>query len=111
WRDRLHKARMMGLNTISTYVFWNYHEAEPGTFDFTGQRDVAAFIRAAAAEGLHVIVRPGPYVCAEWELGGYPGWLFADSTITLRSTDPRFTKPAETWLARLGAELAPLMRS
>lgn len=109
WRDRLRKARAMGLNTISTYVFWNLHEATPGHYDFTGQRDVAAFIRMAGEEGLHVILRPGPYVCAEWELGGYPGWLFADTAMVLRSTYPGFTRPAERWLDRLGKELTPLL--
>lgn len=108
WRDRFRMARAMGLNTISTYVFWNLHEVTPGVFDFAGGKDVAAFVREAAAEGLHVIVRPGPYVCAEWELGGYPAWLFAEPGIVLRSTDPRFTRPAERWLERLGRELAPL---
>ena len=108
WRDRLHKARAMGLNTISTYVFWNLHESSPGHYDFSGQRDVASFIRLAQGEGLHVIVRPGPYVCAEWDLGGYPAWLLADPDSVLRSTDPRFTRPAERWLDRLGRELAPL---
>ena len=111
WRDRLRKAHAMGLNTVSTYVFWNLHEPAPGRYDFTGQYDVAAFIRTAAEEGLHVIVRPGPYVCAEWELGGYPAWLLADADIVLRSTDERFTRPAERWLARLGKELAPLLSS
>ncbi|HYN06731.1 MAG TPA: beta-galactosidase [Vicinamibacterales bacterium] len=86
WRDRFRKARAMGLNTISTYVFWNLHEPSPGKYDFTGQKDVAAFIREAADEGLHVIVRPGPYVCAEWDLGGYPAWLLADPALVLRST-------------------------
>jgi beta-galactosidase len=109
WRDRFRMARAMGLNTISTYVFWNLHEATPGQFDFTGNRDVAAFVRQAAAEGLHVIVRPGPYVCAEWELGGYPAWLLADPALVLRSTDEKFTRPASRWLARLGRELAPLL--
>ncbi|MFI5229311.1 MAG: glycoside hydrolase family 35 protein [Gemmatimonadales bacterium] len=111
WHDRLRKARAMGLNTISTYVFWNYHELEPGHYDFTGQRDIAAFIRAAGEEGLHVILRPGPYVCAEWDLGGYPAWLFRDTSVVLRSTDPAFTAPAERWLDRLGQELAPLLAS
>ncbi len=111
WRDRLHKARMMGLNTISTYVFWNLHEPAPGKYDFSGQNDVAEFIRLAGAEGLHVILRPGPYVCAEWELGGYPAWLLADTALVLRSTDPRYTQPAERWMTRLGQELAPLMSS
>ncbi len=111
WRDRLRKARAMGLNTISTYVFWNLHETTPGAFDFAGQKDVATFIRLAGEEGLHVILRPGPYVCAEWDLGGYPAWLFADSAIVLRSIDPRFTGPAERWLDRLGRELTPLLAS
>src|ERR1700674_5343577 len=68
WRDRMKKARAMGLNTISTYVFWNLHEPRPGVFDFTGQNDVAAFVRTAQEEGLYVILRPGPYVCSEWDL-------------------------------------------
>lgn len=111
WRDRLRKARAMGLNTISTYVFWNFHEPTPGHYDFRGRHDVAAFIRIAGEEGLHVILRPGPYVCAEWELGGYPAWLFADTAMVLRSTYPGFTRPAERWLDRLGQELAPLLAS
>ena len=109
WRDRLQKARAMGLNTISTYVFWNLHEDRPGHYDFTGQKDVATFVRLAQQAGLHVILRPGPYVCAEWELGGYPAWLFATPGIVLRSTDARFTRPASAWLDRLGRELAPLV--
>jgi beta-galactosidase len=109
WHDRLRKARAMGLNTISTYVFWNFHELTPGHYDFAGQRDIAAYVRAAQEEGLFVILRPGPYVCAEWDLGGYPAWLLADTAIVLRSTDPSFTKPAERWLDRLGKELSPLL--
>ena len=108
WRDRLEKARAMGLNTITTYVFWNLHESTPGRYDFSGQKDIAEYVRIAQEEGLHVILRPGPYVCAEWDLGGYPAWLLADTGTVLRSTDPRFTKPAERWLDRLGKELVPL---
>ncbi len=111
WRDRLEKARAMGLNTITTYVFWNLHEPTPGHFDFSGRKDIAEYVRIAQQVGLHVILRPGPYVCAEWELGGYPAWLFADTGIVLRSTDPRFTKPAGAWLDRLGRELVPLLAS
>src|SRR5215470_6727614 len=81
WRDRLRKARAMGLNTISTYVFWDLHEPKPGVYDFSGSHDVAAFIRTAQEEGLHVILRPGPYSCAEWDLGGFPAWLLADPNI------------------------------
>jgi beta-galactosidase len=108
WRDRLKKARAMGLNTISTYVFWNVHEPKPGTYDFDGQNDVAEFIRLSRAEGLYVILRPGPYICAEWDLGGLPAWLLADPAIVLRSADEKFLARAERWLKRLGQELAPL---
>jgi beta-galactosidase len=108
WRDRLQKARAMGLNTISTYVFWNVHEPEPGVYDFAGSLDVAAFVRIAQEEGLYVILRPGPYACAEWDLGGLPAWVLADPNIVLRSADEKFLAPAERWLQRLGRELAPL---
>src|SRR5665213_1823993 len=108
WRDRLKMAKAMGLNTISTYVFWNMHEPKPGVYDFSGNLNVAEFIRMAQQEGLNVILRPGPYACAEWELGGYPAWLLADPKMVLRSNDPRFMVPAERWLMRLGKELAPL---
>ncbi|HEX5284958.1 MAG TPA: beta-galactosidase family protein [Bryocella sp.] len=109
WRDRLRKARAMGLNTITTYVFWNVHEPRPGVFDFSGQNDLAEFIREAQAEGLNVILRPGPYVCAEWELGGYPAWLLKDRTLTLRSTEPKYTAAVNAWLARLAQEVTPLL--
>jgi beta-galactosidase len=108
WRDRLKKARAMGLNTISTYVFWNLHEPKAGVYDFAGSLDVAEFVRIAQQEGLYVILRPGPYACAEWDLGGLPAWLLADPNIVLRSADEKFLVPAEQWLQRLGRELAPL---
>jgi beta-galactosidase len=108
WRDRLEKARAMGLNTVETYVFWNLHEPKPGVFDFSGQLDVAAFVKTAQEVGLNVIVRPGPYVCAEWEAGGYPAWLFADPSIQVRTKDPKFLAAADRYLARVGKELAPL---
>ncbi|HKF53594.1 MAG TPA: glycoside hydrolase family 35 protein [Candidatus Acidoferrales bacterium] len=108
WRDRLRKARAMGLNTISTYVFWNLHEPTQGTYDFSGQLDVAEFIREAQQEGLYVILRPGPYVCSEWDLGGLPSWLLANPKIELRSNQEAFLQPAGEWLKRLGRELAPL---
>jgi beta-galactosidase len=108
WRDRLRKARAMGLNTVSTYIFWNAHEPHPGVYDFSGSLDVAEFIRMAQEEGLYVILRPGPYSCAEWDLGGFPAWLLADPNIVLRSTDEKFMAPAERWIKRLGQELASL---
>jgi beta-galactosidase len=108
WQDRLQKARAMGLNTISTYVFWNLHEPKPGTYDFSGQLDVAEFVREAQQEGLHVILRPGPYVCSEWDLGGLPAWLLEHPGMKLRSNQEDFLRPAARWIKRLGEELAPL---
>ncbi len=109
WRDRLRKAKAMGLNTITTYAFWNVHEPRPGVYDFAGQNDIAGFIRDAQAEGLDVILRPGPYVCAEWELGGYPPWLLKDRGLVLRSTDAKYTAAVERWLVQLGRQVAPLL--
>jgi beta-galactosidase len=108
WRARLKMARAMGLNAVTTYVFWNEHEPTPGKYDFSGNNDVAEFIREAQQEGLWVILRPGPYVCAEWEFGGYPSWLLKDPTTVIRSSDPKYMEPASRWIARLGKELAPL---
>jgi beta-galactosidase len=109
WRHRLQMAKAMGLNTIATYVFWNYHEPLPGKFDFsTDNHDIATFIRMAKEEGLWVIVRPGPYACAEWEFGGYPWWLLKDKDVLVRSTDPRFLSACGRYLKALGNEIAPL---
>ncbi len=108
WRDRLQKARAMGLNTVETYVFWNKHETSPGQFDFSGQNDIAEFVREAQQEGLFVILRPGPYVCAEWEFGGYPAWLLRDPNVVVRTSNPAFMEATSRWLHRLGQELAPL---
>ena len=109
WHQRLQMAKAMGLNTIATYVFWNFHEPLPGKFDFsTENHDIASFIRMAKQEGLWVILRPGPYACAEWEFGGYPWWLLKEKDLLVRSKDPRFLKACDRYLARLGKELAPL---
>lgn len=108
WRDRLKMAKAMGLNAVTTYVFWNAHEPQPGRFDFTGDLDVAEFIREAQQEGLYVILRPGPYACAEWEFGGFPSWLVKDPNEVVRSRDPQFMAAARRWLLRLGQEVAPL---
>lgn len=109
WRDRLKKAKAMGLNTITTYVFWNLHEPAPGQYDFAGQNDLAEYLREAQQEGLHVILRPGPYVCAEWELGGYPAWLLKDRSLLLRSTDPVYMAAVQRWFTRLGEVIQPLL--
>ncbi|MGD0155984.1 MAG: beta-galactosidase [Terracidiphilus sp.] len=111
WRQRLRMAKAMGLNTVTTYVFWNFHEPRPGVYDFTARHDVAEFVREAQQEGLYVNLRPGPYSCAEWEWGGFPSWLLKDRSIVVRSTDPKFMEPARRWLLRLGQELAPLQLS
>ncbi|HYK38047.1 glycoside hydrolase family 35 protein [Alloacidobacterium sp.] len=108
WRDRMRMAKAMGLNTITTYVFWNVHEPKPGVYDFSGNNDVVEFIREAQQEGLYVILRPGPYACAEWEFGGFPSWLLKDHSTVVRSSDPKFIEPARRWILRLGKELAPL---
>jgi beta-galactosidase len=111
WRDRLRKVRALGLNSITVYVFWNLHEPQPGVYDFSGQNDVAEYLREAQQEGLYVILRPGPYVCAEWDLGGYPAWLLKDHSMQLRSSQPQFMAAASRWIHRLGQELAPLQAS
>ena len=108
WRARLQMAKAMGLNAVTMYTFWNVHESARGTYDFSGQNDVAEFIREAQQEGLYIILRPGPYVCAEWEFGGFPAWLLKDPQTVVRSRDPRYLVPATRWLHRLGEELAPL---
>ena len=108
WRDRMRKMRALGLNTLCTYVFWDLHEPEPGVFDFTGDLDVAAYVRAAQEEGLWVILRPGPYICAEWDFGGLPPWLLRASELKVRTADPRFLKLAADYLKRVGEQLAPL---
>ena len=108
WRDRMRKMRALGLNTLCTYVFWNLHEPESGKFDFTGNLDVAAYLRTAQEEGLWVILRPGPYICTEWDFGGLPSWLLSTSDLKVRTTDPRFLKAAAKYLQRVGEQLAPL---
>lgn len=108
WRRRMRLMKAMGLNTLTTYVFWNMHEAKSGEFDFSGNLDIAAFIRTAQEEGLWVILRPGPYVCSEWEFGGFPAWLLAAPPMHVRSADPSFLEAAAKYMQRVGRELAPL---
>ncbi len=108
WRHRLLMARAMGLNTVCTYVFWNALEPEPGRFDFSGRNDLAAFIREAKAAGLWVVVRPGPYACAEWDFGGLPIWLLAIPDIKLRCRDERYLEACGRYIRRLAGELRGL---
>ncbi|HEY3782342.1 MAG TPA: beta-galactosidase family protein [Fimbriimonadaceae bacterium] len=108
WHDRLKKMKALGLNTVASYMFWNVHEPEPGHFHFTGNDDVAAFVKAAQEEGMYVLLRPGPYACAEWEWGGYPYWLANIPDIKVRTQDPRFIEACKRYLTQVGKELAPL---
>lgn len=109
WRHRLQALKAMGLNTVCAYLFWNYHEWREQQYDWAGQRDAAEFCRIAQQEGLWVILRPGPYACAEWEMGGLPWWLLKQpGDAFLRSSDERFTKPVNRWLQQVGEVLGPL---
>jgi beta-galactosidase len=101
WADRIRKARLMGLNTIETYVPWNFHAPEPGVFDLDGRRDLGRFLDLVAAEGLHAIVRPGPYICAEWDGGGLPAWLLADDAVGVRRHEPLFLAAIGKYYANL----------
>ncbi|MEW6511812.1 MAG: glycoside hydrolase family 35 protein [Bacteroidota bacterium] len=108
WRDRMIKAKAMGLNTICTYIFWNAHEPRPGTFDFSGDLDVATFIKTAQEVGLWVMIRPGPYVCTEWDFGGLPAWLLRDPEARIRCNEHEFMEASRRYLIRLGREIAGL---
>ncbi|MFE1767096.1 beta-galactosidase family protein [Streptomyces angustmyceticus] len=108
WRDRLTRMRAMGLNTVETYVAWNFHQPDEKKPDFTGWRDIAAFIRTADEAGLKVIVRPGPYICAEWDFGGLPAWLLKDKDAPLRRSDPGFERAVDAWFAELLPRLVDL---
>ena len=108
WEHRIQMCRALGMNTICIYVFWNIHEQREGEFDFTGNNDVAEFCRLAQKNGLYVIVRPGPYVCAEWEMGGLPWWLLKKKDIRLREQDPYFMERVKIFEEKVGEQLAPL---
>ncbi|MFT7721999.1 MAG: beta-galactosidase [Roseateles sp.] len=111
WRERLRMARAMGLNTVTTYAFWSQHEPEPGQWDFSGQNDLRAFIETAAEEGLHVILRPGPYVCAEVDFGGFPAWLLRTPGLRVRSMDARYLAASARYFQRLAQEVGDLQSS
>lgn len=108
WEHRIKMCKALGMNTICLYVFWNIHEQEEGKFDFTGNNDVAEFCRLAQKNGMYIIVRPGPYVCAEWEMGGLPWWLLKKKDIRLREDDPYFLKRVEIFEKEVGGQLADL---
>ncbi|XP_051690458.2 beta-galactosidase-1-like protein 2 isoform X1 [Oryctolagus cuniculus] len=108
WRDRLLKMKACGLNTLTTYVPWNLHEPERGKFDFSGNLDLEAFVLMAAEIGLWVILRPGPYICSEIDLGGLPSWLLQDSGMRLRTTYKGFTEAVDLYFDHLMSRVVPL---
>ena len=108
WEHRIRMCKALGMNTVCIYIFWNIHEQREGQFDFTGNNDVAEFCRLAQKNGLYVIVRPGPYVCAEWEMGGLPWWLLKKKDIRLRERDPYFMERVKIFEEKVGEQLRPL---
>ena len=109
WQHRIRMAKAMGCNTIAVYVFWNYLESSPGKFDFrTENRDIAAFIKLCKQEGMWVLLRPGPYVCAEWDFGGLPPYLLKIPDIKIRCSDSRYMNAVTRYINRLAKELEPL---
>ena len=109
WKDRLLKLKQCGLNTVETYIPWNIHEPEEGEFCFSGLCDVESFVRQAAELGLYVIVRPSPFICAEWEGGGLPYWLLKYKGIHLRCSDPLYIEKVEKFFDELYPRLKPLL--
>ena len=108
WEHRIKMCKALGMNAVCIYIFWNIHEQKEGQFDFTGNNDVAEFCRLAQKNGMYVIVRPGPYVCAEWEMGGLPWWLLKKKDIKLRERDPYFMERVKIFEEKVGEQLAPL---
>lgn len=111
WRHRFKMLKAMGLNTVATYVFWNLHEPKPGEWDFEGDKNLAEYIQMAGEEGLHVILRPGPYACAEWEFGGYPWWLQTIDGLELRRDNGKFLTYTQKYIERLYQEVGHLLVS
>ncbi|XP_037381710.1 beta-galactosidase [Talpa occidentalis] len=109
WKDRLLKMKMAGLNAIQTYVPWNFHEPQKGQYQFTGEHDVEHFIQLAQELGLLVILRPGPYICAEWDMGGLPAWLLENPSVVLRSSDPYYLEAVNKWLGVILPKMKPLL--
>ncbi len=111
WEHRIQMCKALGMNTICIYAFWNIHEQKPGEFDFTGQNDIAAFCRLAQKHGMYIMLRPGPYVCSEWEMGGLPWWLLKKEDIQLRTNDPYFIERVRLYMNEIGKQLADMQIS
>ncbi|MEK4508359.1 beta-galactosidase [Paenibacillus anaericanus] len=109
WRDRLLKLKACGMNTIETYIPWNLHEPEEGRFYFEGIANIEAFVQLAGELGLHVILRPSPFICAEWEFGGLPAWLLADDNMQLRCEDKAYLSKLDAYFDELLPRLQPLL--
>jgi len=110
WRHRIHMAKAMGCNTISVYIMWNYHELQEGVYDFeSGNRNLSEFFNIVQEEDLWLIIRPGPYVCAEWELGGIPPYLLRIPDIKLRCMDPMYMTAAERYISKLAEVVKPYL--
>lgn len=108
WEHRIEMVKAQGMNAVCLYVFWNFHEPQPGEFNFEGQADVRAFVELCQKHGLYVILRPGPYCCAEWEMGGLPWWLLKKKDIQLRSMDEYFVERVRLFENALAEQLADL---
>jgi beta-galactosidase len=108
WDQRIKMCKALGMNTLCIYIFWNAHEQQEGVFDFTGNNDIRAFVKLAQQNGMYIIVRPGPYVCAEWEMGGLPWWLLKKKDIRLRERDPYFMERLEIFEQKVGEQLGDL---
>ncbi|MBV6395761.1 MAG: Beta-galactosidase [Anaerolineales bacterium] len=108
WRDRLAKMKAFGLNTVETYAAWNLHEPRPGQFHFDGMLDIVKFVETAGDLGLKVIVRPGPYICSEWDFGGLPSWLLKDPHMQVRCAYPPYLAAVDRFFDALLPRLAPL---
>ena len=109
WTDIFKKMRAMGCNCVETYCAWNMHEKQPEVYDFTGNLDIASFLKAAADEGLMAIVRPGPYICSEWEFGGLPWWLQTDENLEIRCMNKAYIRHFDRYLDRMCDEIRPLL--
>src|SRR5690242_11986155 len=109
WKQRIEMAKAMGCNTIAVYIFWNYQETSPGVFDFSStNHNIAEFIKICKEENMWVLLRPGPYVCAEWDFGGLPSYLLKIPDIKVRCMDERYMSAVTRYIARVAAEVAPL---
>ena len=107
WQDRLEKLKAMGCNTVETYIPWNMHEPKKGEFHFEGMLDIERFVKTAQELGLYVILRPSPYICAEWEFGGLPAWLLAEDGMKLRVSYPPFLKHVQDYYDVLLKKIVP----